>query len=76
MLIDLPSVDREKDDGALASHNAFWNTAGEKRLDATITEMIFVPHTVKDGTYLLNLQIASFHNDASPSKPVIYEINH
>jgi kynurenine formamidase len=74
LLIDLPSVDREDDDGILASHNAFWNTAGETRFDATITEMIFVPHTVKDGSYLLNLQIASFHNDATPSKPVLYEI--
>ncbi|MGB3775872.1 MAG: cyclase family protein [Leeuwenhoekiella sp.] len=74
LLIDLPSVDREDDDGVLASHNAFWNTAGKTRFDATITEMIFVPHTVRDGSYLLNLQIASFHNDAAPSKPVLYEI--
>ncbi|MGB5942192.1 MAG: cyclase family protein [Leeuwenhoekiella sp.] len=72
LLIDLPSVDREKDDGVLASHNAFWNTSGKLRLDATITEMIFVPHKVKDGHYLLNLQITSFVNDASPSKPVLY----
>jgi hypothetical protein len=36
--------------------------------------MIFVPDEVKDGTYLLNLQIASFENDASPSKPVLYAI--
>ena len=72
LLIDLPSVDREKDDGVLASHNAFWDTQGKMRMDATITEMIYVPHTVKDGSYLLNLQIASFENDASPSKPVLY----
>jgi hypothetical protein len=31
----------------------------------------FVSDEVKDGTYLLNLQIASFENDASP-KPVLY----
>ena len=74
LLIDLPSVDREKDDGVLASHKAFWNTAGKVRMDATITEMIFVPHTVADGSYLLNLQIASFENDASPSKPILYKI--
>lgn len=74
LLIDLPSVDKEKDDGVLASHNAFWNTAGKLRMDATITEMIFVPHTLRDGSYLLNLQIASFENDASPSKPVLYEL--
>jgi len=72
LLIDLPSVDREEDGGVLAAHNAFWNTDGKIRMDATITEMIFVPHTVSDGSYLLNLQIASFENDASPSKPVLY----
>ena len=74
LLIDLPSVDRENDDGVLASHNAFWDVQGNIRFDATITEMIYVPHTVKDGSYLLNLQIASFENDAAPSKPVLYTL--
>ncbi len=74
LLIDLPSVDRESDEGVLASHNAFWDTRRTMRMDATITEMIFVPHTVADGSYLLNLQIASFENDASPSKPILYKI--
>ena len=40
LLIDLPSVDKEKDDGKLLAHNAFWNTTGEVRLDATNTEFI------------------------------------
>lgn len=74
LLIDLPSVDKEEDGGTLLSHNAFWNTNGELRLDATITEMIYVSETIKDGSYILNLQIASFHNDATPSKPVLYKI--
>ena len=74
LLIDLPSVDREKDDGELLSHHAFWNTKGKLRLDATITEFIFVPNNVDDGTYFLNLQIAPFENDASPSKPILYKI--
>lgn len=74
LLIDLPSVDKEKDNGELLSHNAFWNTANEVRLDATITEFIYVPNNVQDGTYFLNLMIAPFENDASPSKPVLYEI--
>ena len=59
LLIDLPSVD---------------NLNADARLDCTITEMIFVSDEVKDGSYLLNLQIASFENDASPSKPVLYSI--
>lgn len=75
LLIDLPSVDKEVDAGQLLSHNAFWNTAGNIRFDVTITELIFVPNTIKDGSYILNLQIASFHNDATPSKPVLYKLN-
>ena len=57
LLIDLPSVDKEKDEGKLLSHNAFWNTSGKVRLDATITEFIYVPNTIDDGTYFLNLMI-------------------
>ncbi|MCF6131119.1 cyclase family protein [Flavobacterium wongokense] len=80
LLIDLPSVDRENDEGKLLSHKAFWNVKdvnnlnADARLDCTITEMIFVEDKVKDGSYVLNLQIASFENDASPSKPVLYSI--
>lgn len=74
LLIDLPSVDKEKDNCQLLAHNAFWNTAGKLRIDATITELIYVPNHVKDGEYFLNLQIASFENDAAPSKPVLYKV--
>ena len=80
LLIDLPSVDKEHDEGKLLSHKAFWNVKNvenlnaDARLDCTITELIFVPNAIKDGSYILNLQIASFENDASPSKPILYKI--
>jgi kynurenine formamidase len=74
LLIDLPSVDREKDEGELLCHNIFWNTKGKLRMDATITELIYVDNKIDDGTFFLNLQIAPFENDASPSKPVLYKI--
>ena len=74
LLVDLPSVDKEKDGGALLAHNAFWNTAGKIRINATITEFIYVPNEVEDGEYLLNLMIAPFENDATPSKPILYKI--
>jgi len=73
-LVDLPSVDKEKDSGALLAHKAFWNVEGKIRKKATITEFVFVPNTVKDGKYYLNLQVAPFENDASPSRPVLYRI--
>ena len=80
LLIDLPSVDREHDEGKLLAHKAFWNVKNthklnsDARFEATITEMIFVTNEIEDGNYLLNLQIASFENDASPSKPILYAI--
>lgn len=72
LLIDLPSVDREMDGGRLSAHHAFWNYPAATRMKSTITELIYVPDKVSDGDYLLNLMIASFENDASPSKPVLY----
>lgn len=74
LLIDLPSVDKEQDGGELLAHNMFWNTKGKLRLDATITEFIYVSNKIEDGCYMLNLQIAPFENDASPSKPILYKI--
>jgi arylformamidase len=74
LLIDLPSVDKEDDGGAVAAHRAFWQLDGQIRSEATITEMIFVPNDIKDGLYFLNLQIPSFELDAAPSKPVLYNL--
>jgi len=80
LLIDLPSVDKEHDEGKLLAHKAFWNVKdtvhlnSDARLNATITEMIYVEDEIEDGEYILNLQIASFENDASPSKPILYKI--
>lgn len=75
LLIDLPSVDKEKDNGALLAHKAFWDFNGNQRLDATITEFIMVPNEVADGLYVLDLQIAPIENDAAPSRPILYKIN-
>ena len=80
LLIDLPSVDREEDEGKLLAHKAFWNVKDvnnlnvDARMNCTITEMVYVNDEVQDDSYILNLQIASFENDASPSKPILYKI--
>jgi kynurenine formamidase len=71
LLLDLPSVDREEDSGQLLAHKAFWQYPESPRLHATITELIFVPDTIADGLYLLNMQIAPLDLDASPANPVL-----
>ena len=74
LLIDTPSIDREEDGGKLLAHHAFWNYPAAPRRNATISEMIFVDDSIADGMYLLNLQVASFRNDAAPSRPILHEL--
>jgi kynurenine formamidase len=74
LLIDLPSVDREEDGGALAAHRAFWNYPDDPRHGCTITELVYAPDEFPDGDYFLELQVAPFENDASPSRPVLYAV--
>ncbi len=75
LLLDLPSVDREMDEGLLTGHHLFWQTAQKTNLERTITEMIYVPDAILDGMCLLELQVAPFKNDASPSRPVLYRLS-
>jgi arylformamidase len=72
LLVDLPSVDREEDGGALLAHRAFWQYPQHTRANCTITELIFVPDEVIDGSYLLHLSWPPFRNDAAPSVPVLF----
>lgn len=70
LLIDLPSVDREMDGGALKAHNAFFGPSGSPRSNATISELLHVPKSLQQGPGLLALQVSPFVNDAAPSRPV------
>ena len=81
LLVDIPSLDRLHDEGKLFTHRIFWNVEpgsfelnAQSRINNTVTEMIYVSNEIKDGLYLLNLQIAPFVADASPSRPLIFEI--
>lgn len=74
LLVDIPSIDKEHDEGKLAGHHVFWNYPESATLHRTITEFVFVPNEVIDGLYLLNLQISPFENDAAPSKPVLFKL--
>lgn len=80
LLVDLPSIDKTFDEGKLSNHRIFWNiptesreATAQSRRNCTITEMVYVPDSIRDGTYLLNLQIAPFAADASPSRPILFE---
>jgi len=81
LLVDLPSLDRTFDEGLLTAHRIFWGISPkthhinkQNHSSKTITEMIYVPDNVKDGEYILNLQIADFVADASPSRPILFKV--
>ncbi len=79
LVVDLPSLDRGRDGGRLAAHRTYWGLAPgacraheATRGDATITELAWIAPTVRDGWYLLDLQVPAFLSDAAPSRPLLY----
>lgn len=75
LLVDMPSVDREEDQGKLLAHKIFWLKYPQLTLKRTITELIYVDNMIVDGIYLLHLGISPGKLDAVSSRPVIYSIN-
>jgi kynurenine formamidase len=72
LIVDLPSVDREEDGGALISHKTFWEYPANTQYQKTITELAYIPDNVLDGLYLLQIQFIRVENDASPSRPLLF----
>ena len=60
--------------GRLEAHHAFWRVPDHPRHGCTITELIHVPESARDGLYLLNLQVAPMDNDAAISRPVLHPL--
>lgn len=74
VLTDLPSVDREEDEGRLAGHKAWWDYPTSLDRHRTITELVFAGETIADGTYLVDIQISDMMMDASPSRIMLYDL--
>jgi arylformamidase len=81
LLVDVPSLEKLHDEGKLSNHRIFWNVeqgscsiTPQTKVNNTVTEMIYVPDEIADGVYLLNLQIAPFVSDASPSRPILFKM--
>ena len=73
LVLDVPSIDKEKDQGALLSHRAFWKLSESPRTSATITEFAQIPAHLPVGNYLLQLQVAPILSDATPSRPILFK---
>jgi kynurenine formamidase len=75
LLVDLPSIDPEEDEGRLYAHKCFFNFSGSPRTESTLTELIYVPEAIVDGKYILQLSVLRLGLDASPSRAVLYELH-
>ena len=81
VVTDLPSLDRAHDAGRLLAHRVFWGLeapsrrAGDaRRAHCTITELAWIAPMIRDGWYLLDLQVPAFISDAAPCRPLLYPL--
>jgi kynurenine formamidase len=81
VLVDLPSLDKEDDGGALSAHRVFFGLAPDQKAlnhqtlpPRTITELCHVPAECADGRYLLSLGVAPFVTDAAPARPLLFAL--
>lgn len=81
LVVDLPSIDRTHDEGRLTAHRIFFGLprgsaqlAAVARPEATVTELAYVPDSVRDGACLLELQLPALAGDAVPSRPLLYSL--
>ena len=78
LVLELASLDRLEDGGALANHRIFWGLEpgqAEARLARgprrTITELACVPEELADGLWALQIHLPALITDAVPSRPIL-----
>jgi len=80
IICDLPSIDRMNDGGLLVNHKIFWglksasDSLEANSIEKTITELAYIPDSLPDGLYVLDLQIPDFVADAAPSRPILFPV--
>ena len=72
LLCDLPSIDRESDEGKLSAHKNWFSENGIPDKRKTITELIYVEDHIPDGNYVVNMQFPAIETDAVPSRVFLY----
>lgn len=81
LVVDMPSIDRSHDEGRLTAHRIFFGLprgdttlAHAARANSTVTELAYIPDSIADGPYFLELQVPALGGDAVPSRPLLYPI--
>lgn len=75
LAVDLPSLDREMDQGRLEAHRAFLaEPASAPETQRAVCELIQIPEEVIDGPYLLLLVPLRWELDATPVRPLLFPV--
>lgn len=75
LIIDLPSVDKEEDGGALLAHKIYWHIDNNNpKKYKTISELAYIPSVYPDGLYLCHFGIMRLSLDVSPSNITLYPV--
>ena len=72
LVVDTPTIDRYDDGGALGNHHLFFEKKPPYK--KTITEMVYIDDKIKDGSYLMTIEIPPMMLDAAPSRPFIFKL--
>ena len=88
IVIDLPSLDREVDGGAMLSHRAWWalpprpfagdasatkdDSIANSGANRLATELAYFPDDCDDGLYFVNIAVAPIDLDAAPSRLTLH----
>lgn len=78
LVTDLPSVDPEDDGGNLLAHREFFGFESDDQVRAqrtTITELAWIPSSLRAGFGVLRLDVLAWPTDAAPSRPVFYPLS-
>ena len=74
LIVDLPSIDKESDEGKLVGHKEWFFDDGVVNPKRLITEFVFINNDINDGVYVVQVQMPKMETDAVPSKVLIYPI--
>ncbi len=87
LVVDLPSLDRCADNGALTAHRIFFGLPSRGtqstlpisrdalRGDCTVTELASIPETLAAGPGFLQIQAPAWNGDAIPSRPLWFALS-
>ena len=72
LVVDTPTIDRYDDGGILGNHHLFFEKKPPYK--KTITEMAYIDDKIKDGSYLMTIEIPPMVLDAAPSRIFIFKL--